>query len=117
LIACTVPSVDLRALYLEKSGYPSLSFIFTADTVRYEVQARQGEAKLDWPSLMRLDATGSPIHVVAKHPSGKVLADTTLPARLFTTARTTLLDVHAKVMEARKNRMKFCAPQQSIIVT
>jgi hypothetical protein len=110
-------SVDLGTSYFEKSGYPTLSFIFTADTVRYEVQSRQGEAKLDWPSLMRLDATGSLIRVVAKHPSGKVLADTTLPARLFRTARATLIDVRAKVMEASKNRMKFCAPQQSIIVT
>ncbi len=109
--------LTFRTNLFEKGRTVEMTVVMTADTVRYDVRTKQGEAVLERDALMRLDATGAPIHMVATDTKGKVRLDSTHPANLFTRATAGLIEARGKLVEAQKNPMKNCAPEQSIIVT
>jgi hypothetical protein len=124
LAAMADPFRGPHGLYLrfvskfDDKGRPlPLTIVMTADTVRYEFETKQGQAKLDREAVLRLDATAVPIRVVGTGAGGKTLFDTELPAGLFSIAATDLKAASAKLNEAQKNSIKNCAPETSIIVT
>jgi hypothetical protein len=96
---------------------PNLNIVMTADTVRYEFEVKQGQANLDRDVVLRLDATAVPIRVVGKRADGKTAFETELPAGLLTKATLSLKSAYTQMIEAQKNPIKNCAPEQSIIVT
>ncbi len=110
-------SIEFRLSLVQLSRNFPETFVFTADTVRYEVRVRQGQAVLDRDALWRLDATGALVNLTATDARGKKQLDTKLDARFLSNAKAKLLDMRAKLLVAREDRMKYCAPAQAIIIT